>query len=207
MTASASVRTALRVATQNLHADVERHLNLGRPHWTASSYLRVLERFWGFYFPLETLLTAIDWEHSGIAFSARRKISWLEQDLAYLGKEPDSIRRLDTCCELPSLDNLAAGMGALYVIEGATLGGQLILRTLRPQLGLSPASGGRFFASYGGDVGAMWRSYLSALETQGRVPQAAETITRSAVETFAAFERWVRDRDALGDNESSNSDV
>ncbi len=184
------LRNRLRLATQGLHAAAERHLDLGRPDWTVQSYCRLLERFWGFYFPLEQLLGAIDWRESGVAFGARRKAAWIEADLTYFGKTAESIRDLACCHALPRLDGVAAGLGALYVLEGATLGGRIILRNLQSQLGLAPDAGGRFFGSYGSDVGAMWQEFLAVLEQHGGRPRTAEAISQSAVETFAAFDHW-----------------
>lgn len=201
-TASANVRTLLKRATQGLHDDVERHLDLNRPRWTAESYRRLLERFLGIYFPLEQLLDRVNWMDSGIVFSARRKVHWLEADLVHFGLQPAALGDLDLCRNLPRLDDMVSGLGALYVLEGSTLGGQVILRNLRPQLGLSPETGGRFFSSYGADVGAMWRGFLAVLEQHGGEAAAEQAIVRGAVETFSAFARWF---DASGS--SSHADT
>ncbi len=187
---SAALRNRLRHSTQKLHADVERHLDLDRPYWSAQSYRHLLEKFWGIYHPLEKLLASVDWANCGIEFSERSKTDWLLADLAYCDIWPATIGDLDVCNALPRLDDMASGLGALYVLEGATLGGQVILRNIGPQLGLSQAAGGRFFASYGSQVGAMWRDYLSILERQAGATDVENAITRSAVETFSAFERW-----------------
>ena len=102
----------------------------------------------------------------------------------------DTVAGLDVCDALPRLDNMAAGLGALDVLEGATLGGQVLLCNIGPQIGLSHDAGGRSFASYGSEVGTMWCGYLAVLEGQAGTPDAETAITRSAVETFSAFERW-----------------
>ena len=47
----------------------------------------------------------------------------------------------------PNSDSLA--FGCLYVMEGATLGGQVIGRHVRQTLGVTPETGGRFHAAYG----------------------------------------------------------
>lgn len=80
--------------------------------------------------------------------------------------------------------------GILYVLEGATLGGQVILRRLGTRVGISATYGGRFFASYGPDVGRMWRSYVEVLERFGATPKA-QVIEQSAVAAFQAFDEWL----------------
>ncbi|MBS0276544.1 MAG: biliverdin-producing heme oxygenase, partial [Proteobacteria bacterium] len=155
--------------------------------WTAEDYRELLETLWGIYTPVEDALMKIDWRDSGIDILKRRKKDWLEADLTYLGIAPASLR--DSHADLPELDTRATGLGALYVLEGATLGGQIILRHLQPVLGISATCGGRFYASYGAQTSAMWRSYLAVLEKEGARPQMADAIEHGAVETFRAFER------------------
>ncbi len=186
-----SLRARLQQSTQSQHRNVERHLRLDRPVWTAPAYRAVLEKMWGLYLPLESQLDRIDWQDSGIVMHERRKTPWLRADLAYFGLSDASIAALDLCGDVPRIDSIAAGLGALYVLEGATLGGQVILGRLQPGLGISPGNGGTFYASYGKMIGIMWRSYLAAMERVGIAPSLANAIERGAVETFAAFERWL----------------
>ena len=184
------MRPRLRQVTQDLHASVERHFALTGRTWTNASYRNLLARLWGFYAPFESALTGVEWLGSGLRLEDRRKLPWLEADLLYLGMTRASIASLQTCDALPRISNLHDGLGALYVLEGATLGGQVILRTLQSQLDISPLAGARFFASYGKRVGAMWRDYLGALEAGGTTPAGADAIEHAALETFGAFHRW-----------------
>ena len=185
-----SVRFRLQRATQDLHRSVECHFALAGRVWTEDAYRRLLQRLWGIYAPLEQALTPLDWQDTGIVMRDRRKLFWLNADLAHLGMDQKAIAQLEICGDLPCVDGPAAGLGALYVLEGSTLGGQVILRTLQPQLGISPQAGGQFFASYGRDIGEKWRDYLAALEQFGERPEAADTIECAALDTFAAFDRW-----------------
>ena len=185
-----SLRARLQQATLKLHRSVERHFDLADRTWTAGDYRRLLERLWGIYVPLECALTRLDWRECGFDAAARCKSSWLKADLAHFGLSHMSIADLPHCDDLPKLDTAADGLGAFYVLEGATLGGRVILGALEPQLGISPEAGGRFFASYGAAVGQQWRSYLDVLEHYGATPPASNSITHSAIRTFESFERW-----------------
>jgi heme oxygenase len=51
----------------------------------------------------------------------------LLDDLQALGCTP-SLERLPMCAQLPVIDSSAACLGVLYVLEGATLGGQILRR-------------------------------------------------------------------------------
>jgi heme oxygenase len=185
------VRFRLQRATQDLHRSVERHFALTGRIWTEDTYRALLQRLWGIYSPLERALTRLDWQDSGIVMRDRCKLFWLNADLSHLGMDQTAIARLEICRDLPQIEGPAVGLGALYVLEGATLGGQVILRTLQPQLGISPQAGGQFFASYGRDIGEKWRDYLASLEQFGERPQTADVIERAALDTFAAFDRWL----------------
>ena len=48
--------------------------------------------------------------------------------------------------DLPDLQGVQEALGCLYVVEGSTLGGQVIARHLRQTLGVDPRCGGSFFA-------------------------------------------------------------
>jgi len=190
---SETMRANLRRATRHWHVALENHLDLGGTHWTEQSYCRLLAKFWGLYSPLEAKLEKINWDASGLSLDERRKTGWLETDLAHFGLGNHSICDLERCRDLPRLDSLESGLGALYVMEGSTLGGQIVLKTLERLLSISPNSGGRYFASYGSEVGAMWRDYLAVLEEISLSTRATDQIVAGAIETFSAFDRWFTD--------------
>jgi heme oxygenase len=199
---SGGFRMRLRHSTETLHRRVEKHLDLLGRNWTPAAYCRLLETLRAIYAPIERRLTALDWSGSGIDVSARCKSHWLDADLADFGVDVESVQM--TCTDLPRLESIASGLGTLYVLEGSTLGGQIILRTLRPQLAISSTHGGRFYASYGAQIGAMWRSYISVLENAAQLPQHASEIELGALETFGAFERWFSSQCDVHTNEPVN---
>jgi heme oxygenase len=190
---SASLRLRLKSATKDLHAQVESHLDLDGAVRSRSDYRFILETLWGFYHPIENALERIDWKGIDISIERRRKLHWLEADLVSVGSSPNAAESRGECAFIPTLDDFADGLGALYVLEGSTLGGQLILRTLSPRLAISSRDGGRFFASYGNDTSAMWRSYLTVIERFSRSADIAASIERRAYDTFLAFDRWFVD--------------
>lgn len=184
------MRFRLRRITQSLHARVERHLDLEDSLQTLDEYRKLLELLWGFHSPLERLLREIDWKKNAVAIADRCKTTWLETDLNHIGENAAYLSSLRKCEDLPRLDDVASGLGALYVVEGSTLGGQVILRTLKTRFGLSPDTGGRFFWGYGSRTSVMWQRYLAVLEEFTNSAQTAEIVEKSAIETFEAFDRW-----------------
>jgi heme oxygenase len=186
-----SLRRRLRRATEALHARVETRLDLGRDIFRESDYLALLARFFGVYAPIERRLSRLDWRGSGIDLVPRTKLRWIEADLGDFSLGAAAVATLPQCRLLPPAETILDGLGILYVLEGSTLGGQVILRRLGPKLGIGPRFGGRFFASYGLNIGSMWRDYITVLEGFGRTKSAADAIERAAVGTFQAFDDWL----------------
>jgi heme oxygenase len=111
----------------------------------------------------------------------------LLNDLAYLGKKP---AKLPVCHKLPGCQTWPEVLGALYVTEGATLGGQIISRHLEQMLGLSARRGTAFFSSYGLQVGEMWR--LFCLTLRANTPVDKEVIVINAArQTFVCMHQWL----------------
>ena len=78
------------------------------------------------------------------------------------------------------------------MLEGATLGGQLVRRHLAHTLGLGPATGAAYYHAYGDGVGPMWRAFLAgltvAVEREGCAP---EEMLAGARDTFDALADWL----------------
>jgi heme oxygenase len=173
----------LRASTRQQHRDIEAIIDPMKNFCSLDAYKIHMLKSWAFYLPLEADLGHLDWSAAGIDFAARRKTPLLEEDLRILGvprPEPEeSTRPLDRT-------NLHFALGCLYVLEGATLGGQLISRYLET-LGIGPATGGLFFNGYGAKTGEMWESFQSSASQYCVTDdQIGEAVT-GAKATFKSF--------------------
>ncbi len=183
----------LRAETRAQHERLEAAVGPPSPP-TPAWYRRFLGRWWGFLVPIEEALAARPGLDAaiGLALPPRRKRAWLEADLAALGLGAAEIAALPLCTDLPPLDRAGEALGCLYVLEGSTLGGQLLARTIEAELP-ELAGATRFVRSYGPEVGPKWRGFLEALEAfSAQTPAAIDDVVRAGRETFAAFERWQR---------------
>ena len=181
----------LREATRAAHDRVERMLPVREPGLTRARYVRVLEAMYGFYAPLEASCRAVAGADGvAIELARRAKLPLLETDLVALGNSTDEIRALPRARQLPRLGSASHAMGVLYVLEGATLGGQIIQRHVQRSLGLDASTGAAFFVGYGERTRQMWMQFTAHVERAAGL-EIAET-TRAAVETFDALERWLR---------------
>ena len=175
----------LRTATRPAHDALEGSLGLLDDQLDRDSYSRVLQRFYGFWQAWEPR-AAFLLEDGMLA--GQRRLHLLAADLATLGVSASAVAALPACPP-PVLRDAAEALGSLYVMEGSTLGGRVILRNVERCLGLDAASGGSYFAGYGPATGSMWRAFLIRLDA---VPAGdAERVAVGATATFERLGWWL----------------
>lgn len=182
----------LKQETRSYHEQLERKLNICTEHLTLAKYTSILVRFLGFYQPVELLLSTFQQEHILYREIERRgKTLWLLQDLKALGIADTDLTVLPTCADLPSLGTLYQALGCMYVLEGATLGGQIIIKHVQHVLHQDEHYGCAFFHGYGSDTGAMWRAFCELLVTQISNVEAEDAVICAASKTFTLFHQWL----------------
>jgi heme oxygenase (biliverdin-IX-beta and delta-forming) len=185
------VRERLKRETADVHRRLETELGLLDPALSLTRYRQILELFFGFYAPLERGMVCL--ASAGIApgFPLRDRTQLIESDLRSIGLSPQEVARLPRCTELPRLSSWEELAGGLYVIEGASLGGQFIAPKLRKQLGVAKSSGTSFLTGDGDGTRARWSLFLAWLEGLVRGGAVTDEIVTSARATFLAFAHWV----------------
>lgn len=187
------ILTSLREQTRSWHERVERTVDLPRRLESLSGYRSLVRRFYGFYQPLEARL-ASDCKLGEIALDIdqRWKAELLWDDLRALGDTAEQIETLPRCKELPIVSTAAEGLGCLYVMEGATLGGQIVRKEVQRRFGLTAERGIAFFSSYGDQVGPMWKQFCETLTAyNARHPETEDRIVAAATQTFAGLDAWI----------------
>ncbi|MCP3103111.1 biliverdin-producing heme oxygenase [Myxococcus sp. K15C18031901] len=192
-----SLLLRLKTETRSHHECTEASVRLLEPGLTADDYRRHLEAVLGFQAPVEAPLTEVlDAALPALRMRERRKVPLLEQDLRALGHDAASLSRLPRCARRPSVSELPEALGCAYVLEGSTLGGQLILRHLRRHFGERAPGGFAYFQAHGEEVGARWRAFGEALLQASA--DAASTdfdarVVLAAQDTFDCFGAWLRE--------------
>lgn len=200
LAAPSLILSRLRLETRGEHEAVEQVLDLLSTALTHNGYRQRLEQFYGFYAPLEKALKhgverrTRKASETNIAMNPRsalalrlNKTALLQHDLHQIGGATDNI---PLCHDLPPHATQAEILGCLYVMEGATLGGQMITRHVRATLGITPETGGRFFNGYGDDTGKMWQGMRQLLVSGASDNKTENTIVATAITTFACLRRW-----------------
>lgn len=181
--------TALKQSTEPYHKSLEKTLNILNPAMTESYYLAIVKAFWGYYQPLEATLADFDGLKVYVPdLQARFKLSLLETDLVALGVDKVEIAKIPVCIELPACIDIAQALGCLYVMEGATLGGQVISRHLFRLFEMEAKNGTAFFSGYGSANSSMWLIFRELLIASGA---DQKTVVQAACETFQTLEQWL----------------
>jgi heme oxygenase (biliverdin-IX-beta and delta-forming) len=180
----------LRQATSSEHKGLEYELDLLRQSFTLAEYVALLRRFQLYLRHWEPLvLDRLVREIPGL-MGPRMKLEAIEkdmQDLAFVEAAeniPPGLRPV-----LPELDTPAQAIGSMYVLEGSTLGGQILSRHFEKQLGVTRDRGCRYFSGYGQDTGMMWKSFCKALES--RPARETAEMAEAAAETFRSLRIWL----------------
>jgi heme oxygenase len=191
------IRQRLRAATADVHERLHVHEGFaaaaaGRIELPA--YRRLLARLLGFHRAFEKAIRAsITRDNFPLDANGRRRSPMLETDLKALGW--DGARLL----EIPEFDGLTQPrnpgetMGALYVIEGSTLGGVQIARALAPLCEPLAGRGRSYFLGYGERHGAQWRAFVQQLDDCAKTASDESSIIRGAATTFREFETWMKE--------------
>jgi heme oxygenase len=169
---------------------LEDEIRAGRHLDDLGRYALLLQRFHACHAPLERRLERLPWAPVLPDAPMRLvKTAWLEEDLCRLGRAPS---RETAPLTVPDPTRVDEALGCLYVLEGATLGGALLSRTVALRLGLTARHGARFFHGYGEDRGLMWRRYVMLLERHALDAAARRAMVQAAVATFVTFAAAMR---------------
>lgn len=186
VTESSAVLQQLRKETKPFHNAVEQNpfnsaLIAGTV--TAADTAHFLASMYGFLQPYEAQLHAHAAEFGPEWQLDRRYRAPLILDdlpqLGYTGTPP-------LCPALPPLGTRAQLLGAMYVLEGSTLGGQVIAR----QLDKAGITAHAFFTGRAERTGPLWKAFCQLLgEAAADEEQAA--VVASAILTFQTLSAWL----------------
>lgn len=186
---SSAILPLLRHETRPFHDAVEQNpfnLALAAGTVTVADTAQFLAKMYGFLAPYEAQLHAQAtlfgpaWQ-----LDQRYRAPLILNDLAQLGHHAAPL----LCPALPPLGTRAQLLGAMYVLEGATLGGQVIARQL-DKAGIATHA---FFTGRAERTGPLWKSFCQHLAEAAETDEQA-AIVASAVYTFQALSTWLNQR-------------
>lgn len=184
--ATSQIAQVVKNKTASLHQEVE-HILLPKLQTIRSfeDYVLILRMFYGFFHPLEEKIHAYISSEVLPDIAQRRTSSLIITDLDNLQLHVP----LTICKHLPEINSTATAFGALYVLEGSTLGGKMIAKMLAKSDGPAiPAEALHFFSGYQQFTGKMWTSFVEALNKQ----TDTDVIVHSANQTFYHLKHWMQ---------------
>ncbi len=150
---------ALREATGEAHKALETDIDLFGRVADPERRRDLVARFHRLHASVEPAVAPYLASLPGLEFGHRRRADGVAQDLADLGGQP-------LTATPPTVGSAAEALGWWYVLEGSSLGGRVIHRTLLGQgkdlVGLS------FLHPYGPDTGDWWRRFVEVLDAADR---------------------------------------
>lgn len=191
---SADIMPRLRAGTARIHAATE-DLPLMRallsPAVNKADYLRYLRALYGVYLGVEPVLYSALSPTLLSRLGVRPKLPALQRDLAALGAPTPLPPAGWNAALRGGITGPAAALGGLYVLEGATLGGRVIARRLRRNLGdQASALPFNFLEFEQQEPGRAWRDFGVGLEQAaadcGEPPTA---VIAGAVAVFTGMHR------------------
>ncbi len=179
----------LRSETKHNHLALEKAMIPGlKQATTPEAYAKILNVFYGYFKAIETLLDAQLDEKIIPAYRERRKSHVILEDLKAMNLN-GSLPPVAT--DLPKISTLYEALGAMYVLEGSTLGGQVITKMLKQNLNVNDTTYLNFFSGYGEETQKMWGSFMATLNKYAEDESKHDEIITAAIETFAKFQTWI----------------
>ena len=180
--ATPTILQALRSETRPAHDALgQNYFNQSLTDGTISqeATAHFLAKMYGFLVPYEARLRqqelGPEWE-----IATRQRAHLILDDL----QQPASA--LEICADMPPLASWPQLLGAMYVVEGSTLGGQVIARQLA-KAGIAQRA---YFLGYGERTGSLWKAFCQLL-TQDATPANQAAIVQSASLTFQKLSAWL----------------
>ncbi len=185
----------LRRGTADIHAHLDESLPLTSPTLDPATYLAILSGFHAIQTAADRALAphAQDLAAYGYDVHSRHESAWLDHDFEWWGSRGADVA-LVTAATFPEVASTADAFGWVYVLEGSTLGGQVILRHVARTLQLDPPDGCRYFVSHGDDVGPRWRRTCQSIDAFAAAgsgdasEENTQSMVRAARELFSSID-------------------
>lgn len=155
---------------------------------TTNDYSRLLMLFYTYFGAVELLVdNTLDINYMP-DYPQRRKTTLLHDDLNAMNI---TLQPFATGAHLPSIENHLQAIGAMYVMEGSTLGGLHISKMISQQLQQQNTNAFVFFNGYKDQTQQMWQLFKTAIDSMLLKPEEEEVIINASNNTFERFSNWV----------------
>jgi heme oxygenase len=185
----------LKKNTESQQLRFNEGLQLLRGVVSFDDYRDLLSRFYGIYAPLEAVLwRALDSLKDDLQLAGRRKTPQLSIDLSACGFSNAEIVAIARCSVIAPFPSVPQALGALYVLECATIDAQVVARRLRKLFSPKKSAGLAFFSSYGAQTPDRSRQFRNVLSAHLRTAAQQDQAVNAAIETYSLLQHWLVQR-------------
>ncbi len=182
----------LREGTRGAHDRLEAAAMSGRimdGSLGAEEYKQLIQVHYIVHRELEALLEEkkVEEHFPELHMKEREKMPLLKKDVEELAINREKLNA-PAAGQLPQLEEPYGPLGCIYVMEGATLGGMVIVKSLRKNEQLAGIDNFHYFGCYGSGTSRQWKSFLEVLKEKGQGEEAKEQIVKAARMTYEFFE-------------------
>ena len=179
----------LKAGTRDLHESIEKVVPLLDPALTIEVYIAYLQQLFPFYQWVEQNLRCVP--------SLRATLEDLDERWR-TGLLAIDLKGLRKACEfslepslIPQPRNVPEALGCLYVLEGSTLGAQILVRAVSSRLGAAVDGRTNFLQSYGPALSEKWRGLCGVLNSALAEPNDLHAAVLAARSTFDNLRKWL----------------
>jgi heme oxygenase len=183
-----TISDRLKTFTTSSHQKLEKSV-VGLIHTlqTSKDYSYLLGLFYSYFGGLERLIEPQCIEKYMSDYDERRKAKLILEDLSALHVSNSELCEKN---QLPIIDTPFRALGALYVMEGSTLGGVYIVKMIQKKLS-GKENIFHFFSGYGDRNPLMWNRFKNALDHSTADEEEMTLILYGAEDTFHSFYEWI----------------
>lgn len=172
----------LKEKTANYHQEIEEKLEsnkLFNNTFTDENYYKMLQVNHVFLKSYEDSIKQFlnEKDLENLALTKLNKLALIEKDIKELGIEELEVNKQF------ELTNRAEAIGALYVIEGSMLGGNVIAKTLKKYPFLENKSF-NYFGHYGENLGSIWKTFIAYINQEFTTEQELEQVFEGAKKAY-----------------------
>ncbi|RYU93364.1 biliverdin-producing heme oxygenase [Emticicia agri] len=186
----ANILTQLRTQTSTLHSALEQtslSVALLNEHVAQENYVAYLQKMREIvaFYEAEVFPALND---ALPDLQKREKLPLIDEDLSYLSSDISGLPIFSASGEQNS--SVGYALGCMYVMEGSTLGGKVILKHISKTLGINPEQGGSYFDGYGDQTGQYWKTFLHILQEYSATHDCDDEIITGAKDTFISIKNY-----------------
>lgn len=149
---------------------------------TLEEYATLIEKNYIMHAIVEKALADSNVIPAEFELTKRNKTQSLHDDLVLLNKTIPALPHSSI-----AFTSMPAALGAMYVLEGATLGGAYIFKALQRNPVIAPIGKFNYYAVYGDAIGPNWKAFQEGLLKHVNTTELENEAIDSAKKTFDFF--------------------